>query len=372
VGQAFRVSPIGEFMSPGARQRKFTIGTVDKMTLAQARQRAFDIMQEVKQGKDPATEKQEARRVESMNALWERYLAKYAEKHKRPSTVATDRRLWTITSEFIGSKAITSVTVADVGKIKRALQDRPVRFNRIRALLSHMIAWAQHPEQGIIPAGSLNPARFVRKNPEVPKERFLNAAELALLGGAIVALEAEGKILPSAANALRLLIMTGARRNEIVRLKWSQVQDNAIVLRPGEHKASKKSKAISLPPQAYAVVAKQRGLHPEWVFPGETGKAPCSLHSCWPRLVKRAGIEHCRPHDLRHSYVSAAIALGLNLSVVQELVGHGTYQTTERYRHLTEVFKNDAAGVVTAHLDRAMRGEVAEIVTIPEKKAAGA
>ena len=137
-----------------------------------------------------------------------------------------------------------------------------------------------------------------------------------------------------AVAAIRLLMLTGCRRNEILTLRWEKVDLEASELRLSDSKTG--PRAISLSPEAVRVLAKvPRVPNNPWVIPGQIkGSYMRNVNDPWKIIRKRAGLEDVRLHDLRHSYASRALALGESLPMIGKLLGHTQVETTARYAHL--------------------------------------
>ena len=131
---------------------------------------------------------------------------------------------------------------------------------------------------------------------------------------------------------IRLLLLTGCRRGEIVRLRWSEVRDDTLMLADSKTGPRK----VPLNSQARRILDRQpRGGSP-FVFPSPRDPSR-SRHSdieLWYRVRKEAGIEDVRLHDLRHSYASHAVMNGVPVPVVSRMLGHSNVRMTLRYAHL--------------------------------------
>ena len=147
-------------------------------------------------------------------------------------------------------------------------------------------------------------------------------------------LETERRIAKSAAAALRLLMLTGCRRNEVLTLQWEHIDLEHDELRLRESKTG--ARAVPLSPTARQVLAGlPRQADSPWVFPGrDPGTRMASLNGSWQVVRTEAGLEDVRIHDLRHSFASRALALGESLPMIGKLLGHRQVQTTARYAHL--------------------------------------
>lgn len=147
-------------------------------------------------------------------------------------------------------------------------------------------------------------------------------------------MEAAGAIDVHAAAAIRLLIFTGARRGEILALRWAWIDETAGVARLPDSKTGKK--ILHLPPPALEVLARLPRLegNAHVVCGKKPGAALVGLPHIWERVRRQAGLEGVRLHDLRHSFASAAANAGTSLLVIGKLLGHTQYATTQRYAHL--------------------------------------
>ena len=130
------------------------------------------------------------------------------------------------------------------------------------------------------------------------------------------------------------MLLTGCRRNEILTLRWDDVDHTARELRLRDGKTGWRS--VPLTPAVEAVLAGiPRTKDNPWVIGGrKPGTRLANLDAIWMRLRRRAGLDDVRLHDCRHSYASRALALGEGLSMIGALLGHAKVATTARYAHL--------------------------------------
>ncbi len=320
--------------------RRITVGRHGVIGASEARRRATLIIARIRAGEEPVPE---AKKTESIAvaALAERYLREHVAVRCKPTT-ATQYRL--AIERYIvpalGALPVSSLGRSQVADLQHSLSDRPAMANLVIATLSRMIdqaiAW------GV--AGEItNPCRSAPKYRTRRRERFLTDAEFRRLGSILDELEATGRISPHAAAALRLLMLTGCRRNEILTLRWEDVRLEAQELRLSDSKTGPRT--VSLSPEAVQVLASIERLPGNpWVIPGtKPGARLSSLFEPWRKVRARAGLDDVRLHDLRHSFASRALALGESLPVIARLLGHAQIQTTARYTHLTRDAVKDAA-----------------------------
>ena len=139
-----------------------------------------------------------------------------------------------------------------------------------------------------------------------------------------------------AVAAMRLLLLTGCRKGEILNLRWDQVDLEAGELRLPDTKTGPRT--ITLLPEATSVLSRIPRLPDNpFVIPGKIkGKPMRNLNDPWEVICERAGLEDMRLHDCRHSYASRALALGESLPMIGRLLGHTQVETTARYAHLAQ------------------------------------
>ena len=328
-----------------AGPRRITLGRHGVIAADEARRRAALVIGRIRAGED-ARPLAQAPDGPTVAALAARYLREHVAVRCKPATVAQYRlAIDAYILPALGALPVASVGRAHVARLHHGLSDRPAMANAVVATLSRMIE--QAVAWGLVPEGS-NPCRHTQRYRMRPRERFLTDAELRRLGAALTALEAEGRLPVHAAAALRLLILTGCRRNEIVSLRWEDVrlEDAEIGLRDSKTGP----RTVSLSPAAVALLAAlPRIAGNPWVIPGcRPGARMTNIYGHWRRVRTRAGLDDVRIHDLRHTYASRALALGESLPVIAKLLGHARIQSTARYAHLTRDSVREAAARVAA------------------------
>ena len=320
--------------------KRITVGRHGVIGASEARRRAALILAGIRAGESPVAEVPEPECV-TVAALAARYLREHVAVRCKPTTAAQYRlAIERYIVPALGTRPVSSLGRSQVADLQHALSDRPAMANQVVAMLSRMIDHAM--AWGV--AGEIrNPCRTVPKYRTRRRERFLTDAEFQRLGRVLDEMEAEGRLSPYAGAALRLLMLTGCRRNEILTLRWEDVHLKAQELHLTDSKTGPRT--VSLSPEAVQVLASLPRLPGNpWVIPGaKPGARLSSLFGPWRRVRARAGLDDVRMHDLRHSYASRALALGESLPVIAKLLGHAQIQTTARYTHLTRDAVRDAA-----------------------------
>lgn len=348
----------------GGRSRRVTVGRHGVLSAARARQRAALMIARIKAGEEPLPARAEAERegepVVTVAALAWRYLEQHVAVRCKPSTLRTYRSAftnWILPS--LGEMSVRAVEREHVSALHYRLREAPYRANQVIHILNKMFVLAE--VWGLRESGS-HPVRSIRKYREHKRERFLSEGELRRLGWVLNEVEAEAgakggaPIQASAVAALRLLMLTGCRRNEILNLRWEDVDLRTGALRLRDSKTG--ARVVPLPPAAGSVLAGlPRSPGNPWVIPGaRPGGRLSNLNDHWARIRARAGLEDVRIHDLRHSFASRALALGESLSMIGRLLGHGQVHTTARYAHLArdavKVAASRVAGSIATDIRR--------------------
>jgi integrase len=205
----------------------------------------------------------------------------------------------------------------------------------------------------------MNPALGVEKTPDRCLERFLSTDEMRTLGEVLV--QAEASPVPKSAIAIiRMLALSGARKGEIEKLKWSEVDLQTGFLRLSASKTSAKLIPISGPIRGILEVQATRRIN-DWVFPDTNNIAYfVGTPKVWLKVRAMAALDDVRLHDLRHSAASFGLAGGLGLEVIGKLLGHQDIKTTRRYAHLSDGYMKAAA--------ESMAGGIAELLQVGTKK----
>ena len=197
---------------------------------------------------------------------------------------------------------------------------------------------------GYRPEGS-NPCTGIRRYRRKGRERFLSEPELRRLARVLDSHEAPH---PGGVAFIRLLLLTGCRKSEIVTLQWSDYREGRLFL--PDSKTGPRTVWLSLPARE---VLEGLPRTVRWVFPSPRRQGPVSstvFESFWGRVREEAGIADVRLHDLRHTYASIAIMQGESVTTTARLLGHSDAQTTLKYAHLSDRSVRKATDALAAIL----------------------
>ncbi|MEQ1890400.1 MAG: site-specific integrase [Alphaproteobacteria bacterium] len=325
-----------------------------------ARREATRLLGEIAAGHDPAGNRDASKRSPTVATLAEMFLQGHITGKRKPSTARHYRDiLERIVAPKLGTHLAATVTRSDVARLHHAMNSVPYQANRMLAVLSVMFNWAE--QHGYRPDGS-NPCRYIGKYPESKRERFLSEAELARLADTLKKTEADGAESPYVIAAVRLLLFTGARLNEILSLQWSHIDIERASLRLPDSKTGAKTIYLSAPALATLAVIPRIEGNPFTICGGKAGAHLVNLEKPWRRIRARASLPGVRLHDLRHSFASFAASGGLSLPMIGKLLGHTQPATTARYAHLAHDPARAANDAIGQRIAAVMDGNRAEIV----------
>ena len=370
--------------------RKLTIGKHGSpWTPNKARTEAKRLLGLIASGEDPAERRATERKAFTVAELCDLYLGEGA-THKKPSTLKADLgRIVHHIKPLLGQVRVDKVARADVERIlidvkagKTAApkpnedERRPGKIAtggggvaaQCVTLMSTLLAFAV--ARGL---RSDNPARGVKKPPVRKMERFLSEEEIARLAVALAA-ESSRTGNPYAAAAIKLLLLTGGRRGEILGLQWQHVDFERQCLRLPDSKTGAKIIYLNAPALEILAGLPRISTNP-FVIPGRGQAKPLvGIDKFWFCVRASAGLKGVRLHDLRHSFASMGVLGGLGLPVIGAILGHKHAATTARYAHLSADPIRAANDMVGRRIAMAMKSNVGggetttgKIVQIPEQ-----
>jgi len=332
------------------KSTRVTIGSHRLWSVREARREAARMIVSLKEGGKPTRPGAPPRSVAgpTVGELADDYMNQYVALHCRSSTAQSARHLLDkYIVPYFGSLRFGEISPGQVATFHGGLRETPAAANQAVALLARLY---RHAEVSGHAVEGGNPCRFIKRYPAQSRVRVMSNPEVERLGIALNDLESRGKISTSAATALRLLLVTGCRRNEILNLRWEDVDLEHGWLRLRD--ATSSARSVSLCPVTRKLLtALPRQPGNPWVIAGRRpGTRLSNLNETWKVVRAEAGLDDVRIEDFRAYFVSTAVALGVSLTTIGKLLGHKQIQTTARYVQLARDAVKAAAESVSASL----------------------
>lgn len=319
------------------RLRTVTLGDARLLSRAQAGDVARRVLLRAQVGEDPAKARMVARKAPRYEAFLDEYWSKASIRWK-PATVDRNAiyRRNHLNGAFAG-KFIDDITESQILRwfARITANSGPGAGNRclelMRAMFNRAEAW------GLIAEGA-NPCNGIKRNKPRKLECWLFDDDLARLGRALADMAAK---YPAEIAALRLILLTGCRKSEIVGLRWSEVRGRRLLL----HDAKTGPRTVWLGTAAATLLAalpRHNDLDAVfWI--GDIPLPVQKLEAVWYAARRTAKLQHVRLHDLRHSFASHAAMQSETLPMIGKLLGHASIQSTARYAHLDDKLIIDSA-----------------------------
>lgn len=368
-------SYVFQYRTPEGRTRRITIGKHGTVTPDAGRDTAKKYRRAIEDGKDPLAEKRERRQAETVAGMLDRYLNSETFAEKADSTKATDRgRIERHLKPVFGRKFADRLTGEEVrkglaairaGKTAGDIKTGPRGLARVRGgdgtarlcgrLLKAVYAWAGYP----------NPVSGIELGRDGERKAVVESMdEYAKIANTITELENTKRIRSQAADAIRVIMLTGARRGEIAGLRWKHVNlEKGLLELPWQaHKTGKKTgevRIIQLPTPAQAIIANQPSGKPDdLVFPPTSGEGVINLSKEWRKIRREGGLrEDIVLHSLRHSLATHMAMEGRQAFEIMTLLGHRNITTSQRYVKAIETARAKLADQSAAGIAAAMTGK---------------
>lgn len=347
TGLALEVRPTGvktyflRYTNSHGSQCQMKLGRANELSLAQARKLAKKHLADIASGgADPLQTKKMLRTVPTLKEFAQEEYLPYVKIHKR--SWETDECLLRVhILPRLGDKHLDEITQADVISLHhdRAAVSAAGSANRLVIILRYMFNLALKWE---VPGPKKNPASGVALLEETKRERYLSPEELRSLQVALS--DSENPMLRP---IVTMLVLTGARKREVLDCRWEDVD---LVRKTWRIPFTKSGKPRTVPLSNSAIELLggiDRPDDAKYVFANPKTKKPfVSIFYSWDAARQKAGLADLRIHDLRHSFASFLVNAGRSLYEVGQLLGHTQLKTTMRYAHLSDQTLRDAVNVV--------------------------
>ena len=338
------------------RRHYVTIGEhgAGGLTVTLAREKAKRLVAAINDGFSPAEARAHDRGIPTVAGLADEWMRLHVDAKLKPKTARAYRSSLKVTIlPSLGSVRIDSVTPDLAQRMHHAARHKPYAANRAMAVLSKMHAFAERC--GYVKPNT-NPVRGTERFRETKRERYLSAEELNRLGLALNDPDIGARHSPFALSAIRLLLLTGMRLNEVLRLQWTDVDlTRGIALLP-DSKTGRKPVILGV-----AAVDLMTGLprtSSRYLFPGAKTDQPLeSVRKTWASITRVADLDGVQLHDLRHTFASVSASSGASLPMIGRLLGHAQPQTTSRYAHLAIDPVREVANLTAGSIAAALGGD---------------
>ena len=306
------------------------VGEADVTGLADAREHARSMMVATRRGTWPRTDQT------LFETVAEEVFHRYGRSNWKPGTFKVNRYYLKrqLLPWFQGCQ-IGDITTADVQDWFASLHETPVSADRAAPVLSVIMACAE--KYGYRTEDS-NPCRGIKRYRRQGRERFLSEEEINRVG---ISLKRHEGTCPTLVAIIRLLLLTGCRKTEVVTLRWRDYRNGHIHLT--DSKVGPRMVWLSTPARRVL-----DGIHRKstWVFPSPRTTRSLTttpVERLWQRVRSEAGLQDVRLHDLRHTYASIAVMQGESVLIIGRLLGHNNPETTLKYTHLADGRVREAA-----------------------------
>ena len=315
------------------------IGGAETMTVGEARYRATEMLIAIRRG--------EGLPVEPGETLFETIAETVFRRHERvwkAGTLDVNRHyLQNQLLPYFAGRQIADIERQDVRNWFASLGATPAAANRSMPVLSTIMREAER--MGLRPRDS-NPCRGIRRYHRSGRERFLTDPEIRRLSERLRAHEGRR---PLQVAGIRLLLLTGCRKGEILSLRWSDYRDGHLFLR--DSKTGPRTVWLSQPARDILDRLKRKG---RWVFPAPRKRGSrrnAWLDRFWREIRAEADLSDVRLHDLRHTHASLALRQGETVLAIARLLGHGSAETTLKYAHPADPMVRQAIEVLGGVLE---------------------
>jgi integrase len=328
------------------KQRQYRIGNAAILTLVQARAKCRLALNQFATGEDPCEVKAQTKAIPTFATFIEEQYLPFVKSYKRSWSSDVSLLKNHLLPRF-GSKYLDEITRQDIVKMhyeRKASGAAAGSANRLLIMMRFIFNLAVRWE---LPGIKSNPTKGVPLMEENnKKERYLSVEEAQRLYTAVCASEN-----PMLQYIVPMLILTGARKREVLDAKW---QDFDFLRRIWRIPTPKTGKARHVPLSDGVISllsAMPKGKGCDWAFANpNTGKPYVSIFWAWDAARNKADLADVRVHDLRHSTASFLVNAGRTLYEVQHILGHTQVKTTQRYAHLSHDTLLDATNSVNTAL----------------------
>lgn len=349
------------FTNARGRRRQLRLGDAADLTLAEARALAHEHRHAVALGRDPAAEREDLRDVPTLETFVRETFLPFLQVSKK-SWSQDQSMLRRHILPLLGRKPLDAITRTDIlAVMQKRIADGAAAgsVNRVVILLRYLFNQALRWETSGFNVNPTKDIPLLKLNNQ--RQRFLSPQEAQRLLAAV-----QRSSNPALGDIVAFLLLTGARKREVLDARWDCVDWERRTWRIPISKSGK-ARYVPLSDTALLLLRQRQlqdtstaeGSNGEWIFQNpSTGRPYRCLSRAWLSARQQAGLEGLRIHDLRHSFASFLINNGRSLYEVQKILGHSSARMTERYAHLA----NDTLLAATNAAADALKGQVEHVI----------
>ncbi len=310
----------------GGKDERVIIGNFPEMSVENARKKARIIKGYVAGGINPNEEKRKLKQEITFGELFTEFMERYSKKQKR-TWKEDERDIRRFLSNWF-SRKISIISKREIQLLHDQTKDNNGLYQanrlleRIRALYNKAIEWGWN---------GANPTTGIKKFKEKKRDRFIKPDELPLFFQAV-----NDETNQTAKDYIWLLLLTGARKNNVLAMRWKEIDWQSKEWRIPE---TKNGEPVTLPLIKKAIEIlenRKQTSESQWVFPSENSRSGhfTDPKKAWQRILKRANIEDLRIHDIRRTMGSYQAITGSSLAIIGKSLGHKSQQATAIYARL--------------------------------------
>lgn len=326
------------------------IGKYPDISLEQAINIVIQYQHSLNKGINPLEEKKRVKNLPTLKDFFYKTYLPLAKLNKKSwkDDISRFKNHIEATLGAIQINIITAAMLSDLMLEIKGENRSNATVNRSRALLSSMFNLAF--EREVI---DLSPMSRVKKFVEQNHiERYLSDDELQRLMQILTNHKVHGIENQIIVGIVEMLLLTGARKGEVLNLKWSDLDENNHLWKLNENKSGK-PRIIQLNSEAQLIIRRMSRKYP-YVFANPATALPYNdIRKTFQNILEAAQIENFRIHDLRHNFASMAVNNGCDIYVVQHLLGHASPTTTQRYAHLRQDTLRNASEMLAGRINSA-------------------
>jgi len=306
-----------------------TLGKFPTLTVENARKAAQDFLAKVARGENPAQDRREKKAELTLDDGFNLYMAKHIREHGAKRTVEEYERTYRLHISHLGNRRLSAISFKEVDRLHGSIGQKRGKYiaNRVVELLKSLFTWLIKKRH----YSGDNPAWGIEKFKEIPRDRFLTADELPRFFDSLATEEN-----PTIRDYILLSLLTGARKQNMLAMRWDEIDFNNENWRIPNTK-NQEPVTIPLVPAAIEILRKrQTEKASEWVLPSSRTDGHINdPKKGWQRIIKRAGIDNLRIHDLRRSMGSWQAINQTSLTVIAKSLGQKSTQAAAIYSRLS-------------------------------------